>query len=92
MTTQTSLSRRTSQGGLSLPTGRPMYEVRDEFGNRVCHCGTQADADRKVLDNPGFTWDLFYWPATPPNPVVNIDAYRLENEKALPESDWEELP
>ena len=68
-----------------------MYEVRDEFGNRYCHCGSQADADRIVMENTGFTWDLFYWPPTPPNPVVNIDAKRLENEKALPPSELDVL-
>ena len=71
--------------------GRPMYEVRDEFGNRVCHCGSQADADEKVMNNPGWTWDMFFWPPTPPNPVVDINAKRLELEKQLPPSDWTEL-
>ena len=71
--------------------GRPMYEVRDELGNRVCHCGSQMDADRKVMENPGWTWDMFFYPPTPPNPVVNINAKRLELEKQLPPSDWTEL-
>ena len=68
-----------------------MYEVRDELGNRVCHCGSQMDADSKVMENPGWTWDLFFYPPTPPNPVVNINAKRLELEKQLPPSDWTEL-
>ena len=75
---------------LSLP-GRPMYEVRDEFLQRVCHCGAQKDADRMVLEHPGWSWNMFFWPPTPPNPVIDINAKRLELEKQLPPSDLDVL-
>ena len=75
---------------LSLP-GRHMYEVRDEFLQRVCHCGAQKDADRMVMEHHGWSWNMFFWPPTPPNPVIDINAKRLELEKQLPPSDLDVL-
>ena len=94
MTQQKNSSLSPSKDGLDITPhlpGRPMYEVRDEWGQRVCHCGTQADADKKVMENPGYTWDMFFWPPTPPNPVININARRLAEEKQLPPSPWDVL-
>ena len=68
-----------------------MYEVRDEFLQKVCHCGSQRDADLKVMEHPGWTWNLFFYPPTPPNPVIDINAKRLELEKQLPPSDLDVL-
>jgi len=94
MTQQTNSSLSNLKDGNELTItfpGRPFYEVRDEFGKRVCHCGAQKDADEKVMHNPGWSWNMFFWPSTPPNPVVDINAKRLELEKQLPPSDWTEL-
>ena len=94
MTQPTNSNIRTSKDGSDLTPfipGRPFYEVRDEFLQRVCHCGSQADADHKVMQHPGWSWNMFFWPPTPPNPVIDINAKRLELEKQLPPSDLDVL-
>ena len=67
------------------------YEVRDEFGKRFRHCGTQRDANYHVINNPGYTWDKVYFPLVE-NPIVNVSSEvvvdkELPEQKILPESE-----
>jgi hypothetical protein len=36
------------------------YEVRDEDGNRYCHCGAERDAINLCDIHPGYTYVIMY--------------------------------
>jgi hypothetical protein len=66
-----------------------IYEVRDLDGNRYRHCGSQKDADKHVMRNPGFTWEKVY--LSPPPKTVDVDSVTLPPDLQLPESQAQPL-
>jgi hypothetical protein len=67
------------------------YEVRNEDGERYCHCGDISDVYRLLEANPHFTYEKFYLPHPPktvdvPHFTVAPDL-ELPAQQILPESE-----
>ena len=78
---------------LAIPNQPFIYEVRDCYGNRFRHCGSQKDADYHVLRNRGYTWEKVYLDPTPQTVDVTSETLpgdpQLPEQKILPESELE---
>ena len=67
---------------------RTFYEVRDENGDRYCHCGSMKDVERVLSLHPRFTYVPFEIDNSPT--IIDVDSERI-NELLLNKSDLEEL-
>ena len=66
-----------------IKTETPHYfEVRNEFGERYCHCGNICDVYSLLASNPTFTYEKIYLPHTPK--TVNVPHIRLDDDLQLP--------
>jgi len=67
------------------------YEVRNEDGERYCHCGHISDVYYLLAANPTFSYEKIYLPETPktvdvPHSTVAPDL-ELPAQQILPESE-----
>ena len=67
------------------------FEVKTEYGERYCHCGSMVDVNRLLEANPTFTYEKIYLPHTPrtvdvPHITVAPDL-ELPAQQILPESE-----
>ena len=74
----------------TLTFNRPQtyYEIRDETGQRYCHCGTMKDVINIINLYPSFTYHLMY--LDPPPHVVDVN-HQSVPELLLQQSDLQEL-
>ena len=71
------------------------YEVKDENGDKYCHCGTIRDVEESIQRNPTFTYEKVYLPNVR-NPTVNVKAEtvvdpELNQQNILPDRQQEPL-
>ena len=71
------------------------YEVRNEDGERYCHCGDISDVYRLLEANPNFTYEKIYLPHPPttvdvPHTIMDPDL-ELPEQKILPQSEQQPL-
>jgi len=59
------------------------YEVRNENGERYCHCGSMIDVEYMLKRYPTFTYEKIYFPPSPK--TVDVPYVRLDPDKELPE-------
>ena len=77
---------------LTVSNSNPYYyEVRNEDGERYCHCGDISDVYRLLEANPHFTYEKIYLPHPPktvdvPHFTVAPDL-ELPAQQILPESE-----
>ena len=70
------------------------YEVRDENGDRYCHCGAERDAINLCEMHPGYTYAIMYLrvPQVVDVPYVRVAPdLELPMQQILPESKLEEF-
>ena len=81
---------RTSSSLQTSTAGSEYYEVKDENGERYAQCGSMRDVEILLSLHPTFSYEKMYLPNIK-HPTVNVSSQRLEDDKALPESQWAEI-
>jgi hypothetical protein len=71
------------------------YEIKNEDGQRYCHCGSMKDVEDLISMHSNFTYEKIYLPAPPktvdvPHVAVAPD-FELPMQQSLPQSELQPL-
>jgi len=59
------------------------FEIKNEDGERYCHCGTMVDVNLILDRHPTFTYEKVYLPHSPK--TVNVQHTVMDPDPQLPE-------
>ena len=59
------------------------FEIKNENGERYCHCGSMADVEKTIAMHPSFTYEKVYLPHSPK--TVNVQHTVMDPDPQLPE-------
>jgi len=59
------------------------FEIKNEDGERYCHCGSMRDVEQIIGMHPTFTYEKVYLPHSPK--TVNVQHTVMDPDPQLPE-------
>ncbi len=69
--------------GALIQSDAPHYfEIRNEDGERYCHCGSMRDVEQIIGMHPTFTYEKIYLPHSPK--TVDVPSVRMDPDLELP--------